>query len=138
MTMIEAKNLVWYMLSKLGCTHPFKLSRLLALAEIESIKRTGKRLTCLKYVEGPGTFYIEGLKELFDDPCFRKREGDPSKGVRGCVEYICDPPRIPSEAEEIVNAIIERYSGVGDLELNSIVVNDSLFKRLVRGEQACS
>jgi hydroxypyruvate isomerase len=134
MTVVDAKNLIGYMLSKLGCTHPFRLSRLLALTEIESIKRTGERLTSLKYVEGPGTFYIEGLKELFDDPCFRKREGDPSRGIKGCVEYTCDPPRLPPEVEEIVDTIIEKYSKMDDLELNNIVMSSSLFKRLVEGE----
>jgi len=138
MKAIEAKSLVGYMLSKLGCAHPFKLSRFLALVELEYIKRTGRRLTCLGYVEGPGTFYIEGLKELFDDPCFKKREGDPSRGVKGCVEYVCDPPRVPPEVEEITNAMVEKYSGLEDLELNSIVVSDNLFKTLVKGGQPCS
>ncbi|MEB3817048.1 MAG: SocA family protein [Desulfurococcales archaeon] len=129
----EAKAFIAYILYKLGCLHPFKLSRLLALAEIESVKRRGRRLTNLKYVPGPGSFYIEGIKELFDDKCFEKREGDPRKGIKGCVRYICEPPKLPDDVAGILDYVIERYGSEDEFKLNDMVVNSDEFKRLLVG-----
>ncbi|MEB2836057.1 MAG: hypothetical protein GSR80_000069 [Desulfurococcales archaeon] len=48
----RSRDVVAYMLQRLGCTHPFRLSRLLALAEMEALERLGRRLTDLRYVLG--------------------------------------------------------------------------------------
>jgi len=136
--MQDPRSLLGYMLSRLGCTHPFRLSRLLALAEIEALKRAGKRLTCLRYVEGPGVFYIEGLKELLDEDCFSKREGDPTRGIRGCIEYVCPPPALPGDVKNLIDYVIEGYSKLDDYKLNEQVLKNPLFKHLLVVEGSCS
>ena len=128
------KELVAYILARAGCTHPFRISRYLALAEMEWLKRNGERLTGLKYVAGPGVFFIEGLKEIIEaDPCFRIHEGDPVTGRKGCVEYVCEVPALPDDVRAVIDEVISRYSGVGDMELNDAVVNDPRFPKLVGG-----
>ncbi len=129
----RSRDVVAYMLQRLGCTHPFRLSRLLALAEMEALERLGRRLTDLRYVPGPGTFYIEGFKESLDEECFHKREGDPQRGVRGCLEYTCEPPSISEEERSIIDSVIERYSKLSDEELNRMVVEDPRFRKLTGG-----
>ncbi|MCE4624711.1 MAG: SocA family protein [Desulfurococcales archaeon] len=113
-----------YILWRMGCTHPFRASRILAIAEDISLERYGRRLTDLKYVKGPGVFFIEGLKEAVEgDPSLRKREGDPKRGVKGCIEYVGgDPPSIPEEARRVLDEVIERYGGLPDMELNAIAM----------------
>lgn len=128
------REIVAYILARSGCTHPFRVSRLLALAEIEWLERKGKRLTGLKYVRGPGVFFIEGLKELIEhDPCFRLHEGDPATGRRGCVEFVCGEPELPPEVRAVIDEVLSKNSGVGDMELNEAVVSDPRFARIGGG-----
>ncbi|MCE4608555.1 MAG: hypothetical protein F7B61_06335 [Caldisphaeraceae archaeon] len=131
MQMIDGKTLMAYVLKKTGCIHPFRLSRILAFIEIEWLKGKGERLTEIKYVRGPGTFYIEGLKETIEeDPCFNKIEGDPKIGKRGCIEYRCEPSSLPKEIEGFVNEKIEKALSFEEQKLNEIIVNNELFRRI--------
>lgn len=129
-----SKEVVAYILARTGCIHPFRISRLLALAEMEWLERRGERLTDLKYMRGPGVFFIEGLREIvWADPCFRTHEGDPSAGVMGCVEYVCGEPDLPRDVRTLIDEVIQRYSGMGDMELNDAVINDPRFTHLTGG-----
>lgn len=131
---VNDRDLVAYVLSRLGCTHPFTISRVAALAELLSLERRGARITDLRYIKGPGVFFIEGLKESIEgDPCFKIREGDPSTGRRGCIEYRCDPPELPREVARLIDDAIARACGLNDYELNNLIMNHPLFERLVRG-----
>jgi len=129
--MINGKTLMAYILKKTGCVHPFKLSRILAFIEIEWLKDKGERLTDIKYVRGPGVFYIEGLKEAIqDDPCFNKIEGDPKIHRRSCIEYRCETPSLPKEVEDFINKELKKALTLEEQKLNEIVVNNELFKKI--------
>jgi hydroxypyruvate isomerase len=121
-------------LSRMGCVHPFVFSRVLALAELKSLEKRGKRITeDLVYVAGPGTFYIEGIKEIIEsDECFVKHEGDPSTGRKGCIEYRCPPPSIPEEDKAFLDEAIEEAKNLSMEELNNRVINHPLYRKLVR------
>ncbi|WP_440058960.1 hypothetical protein ACSU1N_03975 [Thermogladius sp. 4427co] len=129
--MISARDLLGFILSRTGCLHPFRVSRIIALAEIRWLNDRGSRLTSLVYRRGPGVFYIEGLKEMLEgDPCFVRREGVP--GVRtGCVEYVCGEPSIPEDVRQYIEGTIKEAVGLGDTELNDRVVKNPLFARLL-------
>ncbi len=131
---VKGRDAVAYILHRMGCQHPFTFSRVLLLAELEHMARRGERLTEFKYVAGPGTFFIEGLKELIEsDECFVKHEGDPSTGRRGCIEYRCPPPQIPGDVKQLLDEVIERVRGVSDMELNNMVLQHPLYKKVVEG-----
>ena len=131
--MTDARSVVAYILSRAGCIHPFRLSRILALAELRALEKMGKRLTDLRYEAGPGAFYIVGFKEeiVEKDPCCNKREGDPSTGRKGCLEYLCEPPEIPEDVRSLIDEVLAETEGVDDFQLNNIVINNKLFKKLV-------
>ncbi len=130
--MITLRDLLGYILAKTGCIHPFRISRILALAEILYMGRNNKRFTNVKYVGFNKVFYIEGLKETVEnDNCFERREGDPSKNIMGCIEYNCEEPDLPNDVKEVVDEAINTASKLNDEELNSIVANDPLFTRLL-------
>ncbi len=133
---VRLVDAIKYILSKEGCVHPFRLSRILALAEIEYYKDKGSRLTDATYVMGPGVFYIEGFKEIVEsDPCLEKKKGDPQKGTKGCIHIVCgETPRLPGEAAGYLDRAIEKARGLDDLELNSLVVNNENFKKLAKKE----
>ncbi len=129
--LLKAIEAVKYILNKAGCIHPFRLSRILALADLKYLRDKGERLTDATYRRGPGAFYIEGLKEeISDNPCYVKREGDPDKGVKGCIEYKCEPPELPSEPARYIDEAIKEASSLDDMDLNKIVVKDPLFEKL--------
>jgi hydroxypyruvate isomerase len=84
----ETKETIAYLLKRTGCIHPFRMSRILAYAELLALNDSGIRLTNLTYKYAVGVFYIEGIKEMIkQDECFVKHEGDPEKGIKGCIEY---------------------------------------------------
>ena len=125
---------VKYVLARGGCMHPFRVSRVLALAEIMYRREKGGRLVDAVYVLGPGVFYIEGFKEMVEgDECFEVRKGDPERGVRGCVRYVCgEPPRLPGEAASYLDRALEKARGLSDMELNDLVVNDPVFREIAK------
>lgn len=127
------KNILAYIFSKTGCIHPFRLSRILALAEVLSLKERGSRLTDLKYNYSIGVFYIEGLKEIIEsDECFVKHEGDPATRRQGCIEYRCKSPIvIDEETRSILDKAIKEASKLDDFELNKLIVENPLFKKLI-------
>jgi hydroxypyruvate isomerase len=130
--MITLRDLLGYVLAKTGCIHPFRISRIIALAEILYMRRNNKRFTNIKYVGFDKVFYIEGLKETVEnDACFERREGDPSKHIRGCIEYKCEAPNLPSDVREVIDEAINTASKLNDEELNKIVIDDPLFSRLL-------
>lgn len=132
MAVLCLRDAAAYVLYRMGCIHPFRLSRVLALAELKALERGLGRLTDARYVAGPGAFYIEGVKEAVEgDPCFAKREGDPAAGRKGCIEYRCEPPAgIPAEAKTLIDEAIEEARRLDDMELNRRVVEHPLFPRL--------
>ncbi len=132
MARLSGRDAIAYLLSRLGCVHPFRLSRVLALAELKYMEEAGERLTDLNYVAGPGVFYVEGVKELVEkDSCFYRIEGDPSKRRPGCIGYRCQPPIIADEkARRLLEEAMERARVLSDEELNTIVVEHPLYKRL--------
>ncbi len=133
MPTIEPRKLVAYILAKTGCIHPFRISRILALAEIRYLERMNKRLMNLEYRGFDKVFYIEGLKEIIEnDQCFKIIEGDPSRNIKGCVEYICEEPVIPSEVREVIDEAINTASNLSDDELNDLVIENPLFKKLLK------
>jgi len=121
-----------YVLYKMGCIHPFQLSRILALADILALKETGTRATDARYVAGPGVFYIEGIKERFqDDPCIDKIEGDPAAGRRGCIRYVCsEPPEPAYHAKKYLDTAISEAQVMDPKSLNEIIISHPLYKMI--------
>ncbi|MCE4606343.1 MAG: hypothetical protein F7B59_03310, partial [Desulfurococcales archaeon] len=85
------------------------------------------------YKNGPGAFYIEGLKELVEkDSCFVKQEGDPDKGKKGCLEYTCQVNLgVGEEYLRYLDKAILEAEKLGDMELNNTVVSDPMFANLL-------
>lgn len=117
-----------YILWRTGCVHPFRISRILALTELYYMEMHGRMMTSLKYVKGPGVFYIEGLKEMLqNDPCFTINED------RHCIEYVCsEKPSIPEEYEMFFDRVIRETSELSDNELNKRVSSHKLYDRLFK------
>ncbi|ADI31239.1 hypothetical protein [Staphylothermus hellenicus] len=131
--MIELEKIIGYILSETGCMHPYRLSRVLALAELEYYEKYGERLTNAEYKGFDKVFYIEGVKELFENnKCFNKREGDPEKGIKGCIEYTCQKPVISEKYREPIDKAIAQAKNLTDEELNELVFRNPLFNKFLK------
>ncbi len=131
MTLEDLRSIAAYILTKLGCLNPFRISRIIAYAELMYMKEHGDRLTDLVYKGFDNVFYIEGLKEAIDNECFVKVEGDPSKGVHGCIKYTCEPPVIDEVTRKYLEKAIEEIRSLSDRELNDLVVKNDLLKKIM-------
>jgi len=121
-------SVLGYILWRGGCLHPFRISRILALAELYYLEASGRRITSLRYVKGPGAFYIDGLKEIIESSqCFRKNED------RRCIEYVCgSEPGVSGEHRALLDRAIEEARRLGDRELNNVVISHRLYDQLFR------
>ncbi|MDK2383900.1 MAG: Panacea domain-containing protein [Candidatus Korarchaeota archaeon] len=120
------REYVAYVMSRLGCVHPFRISRILLLADWLSMERRNKRLTNLTYVKEEFGFYVEELtgimEELQDEGCVIKRE------ERKCLEYTCSEPEISEEDREILEEVISEVRDLDDRELNRRVLSDPRYR----------
>ncbi|MCD6195906.1 MAG: hypothetical protein J7J82_03890 [Staphylothermus sp.] len=125
--MISLQKISAYILAKKNCLHPFRISRIIALAELICMEKYGKRITNAKYVGNLGVFYIDGLKEeLLNSPCFEKLED------QGCIKYVCDEEiNIEKNARACIDEAIRIAEKASDIELNNIVVQHKLFQKLL-------
>ncbi len=119
---IEA-TIIRYIGGKTGCITPFKLSRILGLAEAYYMADHGERLTGLKYICTLGTFYIEGFEELIKD-CF---ERNPEKH---CLEYKCGEVELPEHISMYVDKAIQDLDTEDLDEINRRVLDNPFFKKL--------
>ena len=125
--MISLPKISAYILRKKNCLHPFRISRVIALAELICMEKYGKRITSAKYIGGPGVFYIDGLKEeLLNSPCFEKLED------QGCIKYVCNEEiNIEEDIRACIDEAIRIAERASDIELNNIVVKHKLFPKLL-------
>ncbi len=115
--------IIRYIGGKTDCITPFKLSRILGLAEAYYMSDHGERLTHLKYVCTLGTFYIEGFEELIKD-CF---ERNPEKH---CLEYKCGEVELPKDISMYVDKAIRELDTEDLDDINRRVLDNQFFKNL--------
>ncbi len=124
---MNEEDLLSYLFSELGCVHPFRISRILLMAEWLSLEKNGHRLTEFTYVKEEFGFYIEEIKELMDKleekGCIEKIEG------KKCFQYKCQPPKLPDNVKSLLDEIIAETRGLSDQELNKLVIRDPRYKR---------
>jgi hydroxypyruvate isomerase len=123
---MELREVVAYILARKGCTHPFAISRILVLINWKSEELLRRPLLRFSVKGFKAAFYIEELADLLDkDQCFRK------VAERKCVEYKCQPPKIPGDVRSIIDDVLRSVEGLSDKELNARVVNDKRFDELL-------
>jgi len=126
MTETSLRDIIAYVTWKLGCVHPFRISRILVLANWKAVEEKNKVLVGFRVQGFEAGFYVEGVKEIIEeDKCFRINE------EKKCIEYICEQPRIPVEAEETINRVIEETRSLSDRELNRLVIRDPRYRELL-------
>ncbi len=117
-----SSEVVAYLMYRLGCSHPFRISRVLLLAEWDSKERLGRRLTDFHYVMEEFGFYVEELKDIIDD--FIERGCAEKVEEEKCIKYLCGEPSLPEDVKEILDEVLRRVEKLDDRELNRLVIKD--------------
>ena len=126
---MKGVNEALYVLWKAGCLHPFRISRIMMLADWKYEERYGERLTEFKYLGTDFGFYVDGLPELLEDTkCIRRKKFMTPEGEKGCLEYICggEPE---CEGKDVLNEVIEGTREMSDVELNRLVIRDPRYRK---------
>ena len=129
------RKLIYYILKKQNDLHPFRISRILLLFEMEYIRKFGRKPTKFVYKLHPSAFYIENFPRLIESmPFIRKvkikdEEGKPVKGFLR-LENMKVEPELDAEMVQILDKIIEKTRDLSDHELNSLVVQSDFYKNL--------
>ncbi len=119
----NAKDVIPYLLAELGCSHPFRISRALLLTDWEMKERFGSGLEGLTYRFFDFGFYIEELPSILSSLKYVEKDEE-----RKCYTYTCEKPKPPKELEALLNEILDRIRGLGNLELNKLIINDRRYK----------
>ena len=124
--MIE-KDLIVYLLKDCEGLHTFHISRILALLDMEYIKKTGKKLTSLDYEKTEYGFTSNKLAEIMKELPVEKVKAKPY-GYIVLKEDV--PVNLPKEVEDTLNNLLDEICDLSDTELNLRVLKSPLYKEL--------
>jgi len=125
------EKIIHYIIYKLGCASPFRISRILLLLDWASMEKLGRKLTNLTYKATPYAFYIEELPSILEK---LEEKGYVVKNVeRKCFEYRQPPPKVSIEISKLVDEILEKVKELSDVELNRLVIRDPRYRSLLGG-----
>ncbi len=124
-----SNDVVAYIVYKLGCIHPFTLSRVLALVEMKWFEEHGEWPTSFTYKGFLKVFYVDGLKEFIEqNQCYKRVE----KENHGCIMYVCKEPFLPSNIRDLIDNVINEIKDLSIEELNNVAVNNHLYSSLLK------
>lgn len=130
MTM-SSKEIVAYVMWKLGCAHPFRISRLLLLAEYSYRETYGKAFAEDLTYRGAGFgFYIEELPGIIGE--YEKSGCVERDKQRRCLKFTCSPPPLPEAEKKLLDKIIDETRKLEDRQLNQLVLRNPLYSEIVK------
>ncbi len=124
--MIE-KDIIAYLLKECGGLHPFHLSRIIALLDLEYIKERGEKLTTLDYQKNEYGIYSERLPKIIEELPVEKVKAQPY-GYLVLKEDV--KINLPEEVIERINSILDDVCELSDAELNMKVLNSPYLDKL--------
>jgi len=129
---ISLRDIVAYLLYKHKCLHPYRISRILVLANWRALEESGEpivRFSIEGFEAGFTIPEIASIKEAArrgEEKCVRPNEEEK------CLEYVCnEPPKIPRKHAEILEKVMEEVRGLDDASLNRLVIRDPRYKPLL-------
>lgn len=124
--MIE-KDLIVYLLKECGGLHPFHISRIIALLDIEYLRERGKKLTSLDYQKTQYGIYSEKLPKIIEELPVEKVKAQPY-GYLILKEDV--PVNLPEDVKEKIEKVLDEVCNLNDSELNAKVINSPYYEKL--------
>ena len=122
-----------YLLWRHGCVHPYRISRVLVLANWRALEKLGEPITSFTVEGFEAGFVVPEVGELKE----RAKRGEEKCIVpneeRKCFEYRCNEPvNIPREYAEIIDEVYEETRSLDDISLNRLVIRDPRYGDLLQ------
>ncbi len=121
------KDIIAYLLKECNGLHPFYISRIVALLDIEYLKEKGKKLTDFDYRKMPYGFYSEKIPETLNELPVEK-----VKSEEGSYLVLKEnvSVNLPDEVKEKINRILDEICNLSDDEINKRVVESPYYDKL--------
>jgi len=124
--MIE-RELVAYLLKECNGLHMFHISRIIALLDMEFLKREGRKITSLDYQKTPYGFTSNRLAETVKSLPVEKVQAQPY-GYLVLKEDV--EVNLPENVLSILNEILDEVCQLSDGELNKKVMENPFYEKL--------
>ncbi|WP_148683599.1 hypothetical protein [Fervidicoccus fontis] len=131
--MISIRDTVAYILSIAGCTSPFRISRMLVLANWKMLKEKGTIALRFKVDGFQAGFAVPEIEEI------KRRIKDGSERCikineqKKCFEYVCEEKvELPREVSDVIQKVFDEIRSLDDISLNRIVVRDPHYPELLK------
>ena len=129
------EKLTYYIMRRIKKAHPFRISRILLLLDLEHMAKKGRKLTDFSYRLFPYGFFIEDFPAFLESlPGIEKKviTDEAGRPVKGYFELVDEKEvELEPEIREILDPILERCVDLDDDQLNSLVVEREDYKKLL-------
>ena len=121
------KDIIVYLLKECNGLHPFYISRVAALLDIQYLKERGSKLTDFDYKKMPYGFYSEKIPQILNQLPVEKVQTEEGKYLvlREDVEY-----NLPDDVRKKIDEILDRICDLSDDEINRQVVESPYYSKL--------
>ncbi len=122
------KEIVAYMLKECGGLHPYYVSRIAALLDMEFLKEKGKKLTEFDYQKMQYGFYSTKIPEVINSLNVEKVEGENGKYMKLKDENM--EIDLPGEIKSKINKILDEICDLSDDDINRKVIESPYYEKL--------
>lgn len=122
------KEIIAYMLKECGGLHPYYVSRIAALLDMEFLKEKGKKLTEFDYQKMQYGFYSNKIPEMINSLDVEKVEDENGKYLKLKNENI--DIDLPEEIKSKINKILDEICELSDDEINRKVIDSPYYEKL--------
>ncbi len=121
------KDIIIYLLKECNGLHPFYISRIVALLDIQYLRERGRKLTDFDYHKMPYGFYSEKIPSVLNELPVEKVKSESGSYLILTKDV---PFNLPDEIREKINKILDEICNLSDDEINKLVVQSPYYDKL--------
>ena len=122
------KDVIIYILKECQGLHPFHISRIVALIDIEYLKERGEKLMEFDYQKMEYGFYSNKIPEIINELPVEKVKENGKSYLKLTDENV--EANIPDEVKEKIDKILDEVCDLSDYEMNIKVIKSLYYKDL--------
>ncbi len=121
-------EIIKYLLVECDGLHPFYISRIVALLDIEYLKEKGKKLTDFDYQKTQFGFYSNKIPEILNNLNVEKIESERGNYLK--LKHQNEEIVLPDEVKKKINEILDRVCDLPDSEINRMIIESPHYDKL--------
>jgi len=122
------EEIIKYLLKECHGLHPYYISRIAALLDMEYLREKGKKLTDFDYKKMQYGFYSEKIPQILNSLDVEKVQSDEGNYIKLKNEDI--EVNLPGEVRAKINEILDRICDLSDDEINRLVIENEYYDAL--------